>query len=90
MANTLARMERDGLVVRRKDPADGRAQRIWLTEMARPLRGSATGAALQVNDGALRRLSETERRQFIALATALIAGLQEFTSGERSGPQDRE
>ena len=90
MANTLARMERDGLVVRRKDPADGRAQRIWLTEKARALRAPAIGAAVQVNDGALRRLSEKERRQFIALATALIAGLQEFTSGERSGPQDRE
>lgn len=35
MANTLARMERDGLIDRRKDPADGRVQRIWLTAAAR-------------------------------------------------------
>lgn len=38
MANTLARMERDGLVVRKKDTNDGRVQRIWLTDRARALR----------------------------------------------------
>ena len=80
MANTLARMERDGLVVRKKDPADGRAQRIWLTGKARALRSPAIGAALEVNAGAMDGLSQAERRQFIALAGKLIAGLQEFTS----------
>lgn len=83
MANTLARMERDGLVIRKKDAQDGRAQRIWLTDKARALRSPATEAALQVNAGALQRLSEPERRQFIALMRKLIAGLQEFTSGDR-------
>ena len=42
MANTLARMERDGLILRKKDLSDGRVQRIWLTEQARGLRDSVS------------------------------------------------
>ena len=86
IANTLARMERDGLILRRKDATDGRAQRIWLTEKARALRAPAIAAALQVNAGALQPLSETERRQFIGLLRKLIAGLQEFTSAAERDP----
>ena len=86
IANTLARMERDGLILRRKDATDGRAQRIWLTEKARVLRAPAIAAALQVNAGALQPLSETERKQFIGLLRKLIAGLQEFTSAAERDP----
>ena len=37
MANTLARMERDGLVLRKRHPTDKRAQQIFLTAKADPL-----------------------------------------------------
>ena len=37
MANTLSRMERDGLIVRKKDEADGRVQRIGRASCTRPL-----------------------------------------------------
>lgn len=76
MTNTLARMERDGLIRRAKDPADGRAQRIWLTESARALEGPATAAAEAVNTLALERLTPEERAALLGLVRKVIAGLQ--------------
>ena len=52
LANTLARMERDGLVRRKPHPVDGRAQSIHLTDRARRLEAPATKAA----DGINRRM----------------------------------
>ncbi len=73
MANTLARMERDGMIVRKKDVSDGRVQRVWLTDRARDLRGPAIEAASAENAATLRGLSEDEQRQFIALMQKVIA-----------------
>jgi DNA-binding MarR family transcriptional regulator len=67
MANTLARMQRDGLVTRRRDDQDGRIQRNWLTEHAKLLREPAIAAAGEVNRTALSGLSAAERAQFVAL-----------------------
>lgn len=72
MANTLARMERDGLIVRKKDANDGRAQRIWLTDRARNLRDPAIAAAQEENAMRLAGLTEDEKRQFIALIQKVI------------------
>ncbi|MFZ1480619.1 MAG: MarR family transcriptional regulator [Paracoccaceae bacterium] len=77
MANTLARMERDGLVVRKKDVSDGRVQRIWLTDCARDLHGPAVNAAMAENAAALSGLSEAEQGQFIALMQKIIATRQQ-------------
>ena len=46
MANTLARMERDGLIVRRSVAGDARARTIHVTPKARALEGPATEAAI--------------------------------------------
>jgi len=88
MANTLARMERDGLVVRKKDPDDGRVQRIWLTDKARALRAPAIMAAVQVNTDALSDLSEVERQQFIHLMSRVIARLQAHPPGDSRRRRD--
>ena len=45
IANTLSRMERDGLIERRAHPKDKRAQLIFLTEKARALKDEALAAA---------------------------------------------
>lgn len=73
MANTLARMERDGLVTRRKDETDGRVQRVWLTERARALQGPATAAAMEENAAALSALSTEERATLLSLMQRIIA-----------------
>jgi len=74
MANTLNRMERDGLVTRRKDPEDGRSQLVWLTERARALHAPAVAAASGVNADLLAALDAAERPQFLALMRKVIAG----------------
>ena len=45
MANTLARMQRDGLIEKRPHPTDKRAQLVYLTETSRQLREEALSAA---------------------------------------------
>ena len=72
MANTLSRMERDGLIVRRPDPEDGRLRRIWLTERGQDLRAEATKAAAQENENVLSGLPAAERDQLIALLRKAI------------------
>ena len=42
MANTISRMERDGLFERRPHPEDGRARLIYITDRARSLETAAT------------------------------------------------
>jgi DNA-binding MarR family transcriptional regulator len=73
MANTLTRMERDGLIVRRSHPEDGRAQVVRLTARGRALEGPATAAATEVNRGMLAGLSKRERDAFLAIMRRVIA-----------------
>ncbi|MCD1633079.1 MarR family transcriptional regulator [Martelella mediterranea] len=73
MANTLSRMERDGLIRREKDPGDGRVQRIRLTERARALRDPAIAAATAENEDALLALSDEESAELISLMQKIIA-----------------
>jgi len=83
MANTLTRMERDGLIRRKPNPADARSQQVWLTNKAKKLEGPATAAAGSINDVALAGLSEAEKTQFFVLMRRIIATLQqEPDSGE--------
>ncbi len=73
MANTLSRMERDGLIKRERDPEDGRVQRIKLTERARALHDPAIEAATAENEDALSGLSAEESAQFLRLMQKIIA-----------------
>ncbi|RWC42637.1 MAG: MarR family transcriptional regulator [Mesorhizobium sp.] len=76
MANTLIRMERDGLIERRLHPEDGRSQSIYLTAKAVGLREPATQAARSQNEAALTGFSEDERLMFLDLMRRAIASMQ--------------
>jgi DNA-binding MarR family transcriptional regulator len=77
MANTLSRMERDGLIRRTKHPSDARAQQIWLTARAKSKRDAAYEAAMHVNKQALSNLSETEEKLFLDFMGRTIQAMQE-------------
>tara|TARA_Y100000815_G_scaffold223482_1_gene210525 strand:- start:2157 stop:2621 length:465 start_codon:yes stop_codon:yes gene_type:complete len=77
MANTLTRMERDGLILRRPHPQDGRAQQIWLTDRARALQGPATEAASAQNEAALAPLTPEERASFLSLMARVTAAMRD-------------
>ena len=49
MANTLTRMQRDVLIDRVPDPADGRRALVMLTPASRQLQDQLIGAARDVN-----------------------------------------
>jgi DNA-binding MarR family transcriptional regulator len=83
MANTLNRMERDGLIVRRPHPDDKRAQVISPTQKATELEAPAKACAMNVNARAMAGLDDEERQTFIALANRIIEGLQDRQKDQR-------
>ncbi|MEM9495714.1 MAG: MarR family transcriptional regulator [Pseudomonadota bacterium] len=76
MANTLKRMERDGLIERRPHPDDKRAQQNWLTTKAINLEKPATAAANAQNAVALQNLTPQERRTFLKFMAAVIGAMR--------------
>lgn len=89
MANTLKRMERDGLIERVPDPGDRRQARIHLTPRARGLEEVLTGSARAANAAALAGLSEEERETFLALARRIVRNLEQDAGDERITPNSR-
>jgi MarR family transcriptional regulator for hemolysin len=84
MAQMLARMERDGLIRRSPDPADGRSSRITLTEIAEARLPNAITALLQGNREALRGFTDEETGQLVALLGRLIVNLDRIAGAEAS------
>lgn len=76
MANTLARMERDGLIERTPDPADRRSSLVSLSKLGRKRAAEAMDAALAVNEAAFATLSAAERKSFFELLHRVIAALE--------------
>ena len=80
MANTLRRMERDGLIRRLPDPSDGRRAVVMLTKRARNLEDALVDRARSVNSEATRDISDDEMAAFMATMSRIIRNL-EATSG---------
>jgi DNA-binding MarR family transcriptional regulator len=76
LANTLTRMERDGLIRRTRHPSDARAQQIWLTEKSKSVQNRAYQAAAAQNADALSGLSPEEVRQFLDLMQRAIKAMR--------------
>jgi DNA-binding MarR family transcriptional regulator len=86
MANTLRRMERDGLVRRLPDPGDGRRAIVTLTERARGLEEALAGAARSVNSSATKGIADDELAAFMATLARIIGNL-EATPGRKRDPR---
>ncbi|MCH4548320.1 MarR family transcriptional regulator [Rhizobium changzhiense] len=84
MAQMLARMERDGLIERTPDPADGRSSRIVLTKVAREGMPEAIAALFQGNREALTGFTDAEAGQLVDLLTRLIENLDQIANAEAS------
>lgn len=78
MANTLTRMERDGLIIREKSAKDRRARVVLLTEMARSKHVEAIIAAQEQNRAALHGLDENEQAELIRLIGKVISNLKRY------------
>jgi DNA-binding MarR family transcriptional regulator len=81
MANTLQRMERDGLVRRLPDPSDGRRAAVMLTEHARRLESELVSAARDINSEATRNIGNAELFNFMDTMAHIIANLEAAPEG---------
>lgn len=79
MAQLLARMERDGLIHREPDPADGRSSLISLSDSAIALQAPAREILFQGNREALAGFEQAEIDQLVSLLGRVIANV---ASGE--------
>lgn len=82
MAQMLARMERDGLIKRTPDPADGRSSRIVLTKAARKRMPEAIAVLFEGNRAALAGFTQGEAVQLVELLTRLISNLDQIANAE--------
>ncbi|MEQ1900268.1 MAG: MarR family transcriptional regulator [Devosia sp.] len=76
MANTLDRMERDGLVSRAPDPDDGRSMLISLTPLGRERATESLTVARKVNALGLSALKPAEREPFLDMLGRIVAALE--------------
>ena len=76
MTGLLDRMERDGWVVRKKDPQDRRAKRVFLTEKVQPVMVEIKAIAKQVRESALVGLSKAEQDQLFELMLRVSKNLR--------------
>ncbi len=65
LVRTLDRMQEDGWIERRPDPADRRAHRLYLLEAAKPVVNRMWKIAEQVRNESLSDLSAGEREQLV-------------------------
>ena len=83
LANTLKRMERDGLIKRTPDKDDKRQWRIYLTDRALALKDLLQAESRNVNKIIVGRLNETEQKEFMRLIGIIAANLENELSKER-------
>lgn len=76
MANTLNRMERDGLIERVADPEDKRRSRIHLTERALTFKEDLMEKARQVPSQALAHLDSADQDKVFHLIGKMIDNLK--------------
>jgi len=77
LANTLTRMERDGLIAREGHPVDARAKTIHLTEKALSIREEAYRAAMTINQEIMEDFSEEEVEAFLEAMRRIITKLKD-------------
>jgi DNA-binding MarR family transcriptional regulator len=74
-ARTIERMERDGLVTRKRNAEDRRVFNVFLTEQGRDLRDELVPYANEINSLATHGLSDEDKQKSINLLTYMIARL---------------
>lgn len=75
MANTLSRMERDGLISRKKHPKDKRASLVYLTTRGKALRETAMAAAAETEDALFQGFRRFERELLLEYMRMVLANL---------------
>jgi MarR family transcriptional regulator, transcriptional regulator for hemolysin len=75
MASTLARMDRDGLITRTPNPADGRSELVSLSELGRSKVAHLRECGNRVNARANAGFTDDERETLLALLARVADNL---------------
>ena len=75
VTKTLSRMARAGLLERRRDPADGRVSRVYLTRRGRGLQEKVLGSWAILEQRTFAGLDAAERRALRRLLVQVLANL---------------
>jgi MarR family transcriptional regulator, transcriptional regulator for hemolysin len=78
LGNVIDRLEAAGLVERRSDPIDRRANRLFMTRKACQMIDKMQAAECDFNDQSLRRLSDTERDELVRLLSLIRSDLTDL------------
>jgi DNA-binding MarR family transcriptional regulator len=76
MANTLERMERDGLVKRKADSEDRRRAHVFLTARAKDIQAQVMEAARAVSNRTVGRLTASEQDDMFRLVARMVENLK--------------
>ena len=83
----IDRLEEDGWVERRRDPADRRVWRLHLADKARPIIDRLSELSSEVREHAMNGLSAEEREMLIDTLTAMKGNLTNMSDGAGSARQ---
>jgi DNA-binding MarR family transcriptional regulator len=75
MANTLGRMERDGLIKRKSDTVDKRRTLVFLTSKAKDVQNKIMHAVRDVSNHTLDGLSAAEQDEAFRLLSRMVENL---------------
>jgi DNA-binding MarR family transcriptional regulator len=76
MTHALQRMERVGLIERRRDPEDQRRSRVYLTDAGQALEGPVKQAWADIEGKMLDGFSQEEQTQLRQLLMGMIANME--------------
>ena len=68
LTRTLKTLEEKGLIIRKKNPNDGRGVLIYLTEFGKQMRAQSKETVMQFNDTIRKNISEEKLQNFIEVA----------------------
>ncbi len=76
MANTLDRMERDGLIKRKADTDDRRRSHVFLTSRAKEIQTQVMEAARAVSNRTVARMTASEQDDMFRLVARMVENLK--------------
>lgn len=90
LTRTLKTMEEKGLIIRKKNPEDGRGVLIYLTEFGKQKRELSKNTVLKFNESVRKNISEEKINHFIEVAEVindLIQNKNIFISSENNNDE---